>query len=409
VIQARTLILIATTTGLWSFGFGLGSQVVSHWLHALGQNDTVVGMSHSFYYFGLAVGACAVPWLTRRMGTTACAAVGMVASGVTLALFPWGGDQATWYVLRFINGWAGAMSLVPLETLVSRDSAPEHKTQNFASYGVALCVGGALGIALGMHWQRPGETHSFYLGAGGPIVGGIALSWFLRCAEVRANERANIPLGLRANFLSYGTAWCQGFLEGGLLAFLSLFLVARGFSADVSGIMMGAMMVGVIVFQVPVAWLADRMGKTPVLLACYFVVAAGLIGIPHLANELTMGIMLFVFGACTGAMYPLGLSRLSDNMPESGLARAYAWYLAIECVGSQLGAAAMGNARDLWGETAMFSVGLAAVLMVPLIWLMTRRSWSASPCPTPLASRPRQREEDGTAIASEVLQPQKTS
>ena len=57
-------------------------------------------------------------------------------------------------------------------------------------------------------------------------------------------------------------------------------------------------------------------------------------------------------------------------MPESGLPRAYAWYLAVECVGSQAGAAIMGRARDDWGETAMFGVGLAAVMGVLAVWLV---------------------------------------
>ena len=108
------------------------------------------------------------------------------------------------------------------------------------------------------------------------------------------------------------------------------------------------------------------------LLACYGVVALGLLAIPWLSNSILLAIGLFCFGACTGAMYPLGLSLLGDRMPESGLARAYAWYLAIECVGSQAGAAIMGKARDDWGEIAMFGVGLAAVVGVLALWLGMR-------------------------------------
>jgi MFS family permease len=154
-----------------------------------------------------------------------------------------------------------------------------------------------------------------------------------------------------------------------MLAFLSLFLIARGFSTEVAGILMGVTMIGVIAFQVPVAWLADRWGKTPMLLVCYAAVALGLLAIPWLSQALVLALGLFIFGACTGAMYPLGLSLLGDNMPEAALPRAYAWYLAIECVGSQAGAAAMGKARDQWGETAMFAVGFAALVVVLAAWL----------------------------------------
>jgi hypothetical protein len=67
-------------------------------------------------------------------------------------------------------------------------------------------------------------------------------------------------------------------------------------------------------------------------------------------------------------MYPLGLALLGDPASDAGLARRYAWYLAMECVGSQLGAAGMGRARDVWGEGAMFAVGFAAVSLVLAGW-----------------------------------------
>jgi MFS family permease len=371
-LNVRSMLLICGTTTAWAFSFGLGTQVVSLWLTALQESQTVIGLTHSFYYFGLAVASCAVPWMTRRLGTTGCAALGMIGAGITLAAFPWADGEAGWYLLRFLNGWAGAMSLVPLETVVSRDSRVEQKTQNFAYYGISLTVGGALGFGIGSYLFVPGHTLAFYLGGFTPIAGGLALlALFHRPARAETTT-ARTSLGWGRNFLSYGTAWCLGFLEGGMIVFLPLFLVSRGFSQESAGTMMSVTMLGVIFFQIPVSWLADRHGKRPMLLACYGVVALGLLTIPWLSNSILLALGLFCFGACSGAMYPLGLSLLSDRIPESGLARAYAWYLAIECVGSQAGAAIMGKARDEWGETAMFGVGLAAVVGVLAIWLGLR-------------------------------------
>jgi MFS family permease len=178
-----------------------------------------------------------------------------------------------------------------------------------------------------------------------------------------------VSLGLLRNFLSYGTAWCQGFLEGLMISFLSLYLEAVGYTKGIAGVFVGVATVGTILLVVPISWLGDRCGKTQVLLGCYGVTALGLLVIPWLTNAIGLGATLFVFGACAGAMYPLGLSLLTDRMPQSGLARAYAWYLAIECLGSVVGAAAVGKARDHLGEAAMFGVGLAAVAAVLVIWL----------------------------------------
>ena len=392
-LNTRSILVLGATSAGWAFSFGLGSQAASHWLHAQNVTDTVIGLSHSFYYFGLAVAACLVPFLTRRLGSAACAGLGMIVSGVTLLLFPHVDGEAAWYLLRFLNGCAGALSLVPMETIVSRDSEPDRKTLNFGIYGVSLTLGGALGIGVAPHVYAHGYPATFALGAGVPMVAGAALFvGALPRAGGIVREDAATPLGWRRNFLSYGTAWSQGFLEGGMLAFLALFLESRGLSAGAAGTLMSVTMIGVILFQVPVGWLADRFGKLPLLLGCYAVVASGLLAIPWLSNSLWLAAALFAFGACTGAMYPLGLSLLSDRVPNSGLARAYAWYLAVECVGSQAGAAAMGKARDLWGETSMFAVGFVAVASVLAMWLGLCVLQRRSLIPSLSLSEPRQRQ-----------------
>ena len=369
---AKALLLICVTSAAWAFSFGVGSQVVSHWLSRLRQNDAVIGWAHSFYYFGLAVAAFAVPRLARQIGYFRCGAIGMIGSGVTLAVFPWCEGELAWYLLRFLNGCAGALSLVPLETIVSRESPADKKTLNFGCYGVAITIGGALGIALGLEFfEHVSPVGSFYLGSGPTVWAGLIL---VIARDIHAETEAitKTPLGWTRNYLSYATAWYQGFLEGGMIAFLSLFLVSRGFSRDGAGILMSITTVGVIAFQLPVSMLADRFGKRPLLLGCYGVVALGLATIPWLSTAVWFGTVLFVFGACTGAMYPLGLSLLGDRTVESGLARAYAWYLAVECFGSQAGAAAMGGARKVWGEDAMFAVGLGAAGAVLVIGVSLR-------------------------------------
>ena len=375
-LDARSLLLICWTSGCWAFSFGLGTQVVSHWLQAQGASDTVIGLNHSFYYFGMAIGSFAAPWLTRRLELGGCARLGMIASGITLALFPWSDGVYVSCLLRFLNGWAAAMSVIPLETIVSRDSAVEEKTRNFGYYGAAMVLGGAVGMSISLHLYEAGVVFAFFLGGVVPAITGFILRPGMATpSDPAVTPSLRVPLGLLSNFLSYGTAWCQGFLEGLMISFLSLYLEAVGYTKPVAGMFVGLATIGAILLVVPISWLGDRCGKTQVLLGCYGMTALGLLVIPWFTDAIGLGSVLFVFGGCAGAMYPLGLSLLTDRMPESGLARAYAWYLAIECVGSLVGAAAVGKARDLWGETAMFPVGLSAVVLVIATWIGLQYHW----------------------------------
>src|SRR4029077_10267223 len=103
------------------------------------------------------------------------------------------------------------------------------------------------------------------------------------------------PLDLLPNFLSYGTAWCQGFLEGFTLAFLSLYLVNHlSYSPGVAGVFVGVATIGILLMVVPISWLGDRCGKTPVLLGCYAVSALGLVAVPLLSDPILLGGTLFI-------------------------------------------------------------------------------------------------------------------
>jgi MFS family permease len=372
----RILIICLASAG-WAFHFGVGTQAISHWLkNEQHLSDTVIGFNHSTYYLGLALSSLAVPWLMRRWSRI-CPPVGMILSGLTLALFPLDNSLAWWFGLRFLNGAAAGLSLIPLETLISRDSATQQRTRNFGFYAVALTLSGALGIWAGLELVTYWGSLAFFLGSIAPTVAGFALAaWLAWPVLSTARSSDAVPLVVHHKFLSFGTAWSQGFLEGGMIAFLSLYLMSRqgglSLSADAAGGLMAVLMVGVILFQVPVSWLADHLGKVPVLLCCYAVVVFGLIALPWLVPSLWLVGCLFLFGACSGALYPLGLSLLGEGMADHSLPRLYAWYMAIECFGSQLGAAAMGLGRDWWGESAMFTVGLAAILCVLVVWTILR-------------------------------------
>jgi MFS family permease len=154
-----------------------------------------------------------------------------------------------------------------------------------------------------------------------------------------------------------------------MIGFLALYLRDEiGMSLERVGWITGGIMIGVILFQVPVAWCADHLGRVRVLLGCYAVSIAGLCLLPFCGDSIWLVIWLFLVGACSGAFYPLGLALLGERLPESGLARANAWFLAINCLGSWMGPDIMGAVLDRYGTGALFFTALAAVLLVLAVW-----------------------------------------
>lgn len=349
----------------WALSFGLGSQFINLTLRAAGWTDFAIGLNTSTYYVGIALGSLLVPALVRNNGS-GCAGGGMLVSGLTLAAFPWLPGPLGWFGLRLLAGLAGAVSVVPLETALAATAPPGQRSRCFAWFAVAITLGGALGMGLGLPLFEIVPAGAFYLGAL-PTLAASLLLWIGLPAQRYRHHHELDALPWRDHALSLGTAWSQGFLEGGMLAFLAFYLLSQGLSSETAGLMMGTTLVGAILFQVPAGWLADRVGTKTVLLGCYAITALGLIIVPFCQPGLWLAWWLFLIGACSGAFYPLGLGLLGERLPAASLAGAYAVYMALECLGSIMGPVCMGRGREWWGEQAMFVVGLGAVLLVLVV------------------------------------------
>jgi MFS family permease len=363
----RGLLVICTASAAWAFAFGIGTQAANLWLADAGLDKDTIGLNAGTYYLGMAVAGLAIPALVRRWGV-GCIVVGMSLVALSVVLFPWVDAPVLWFLLRLLQGIGGALSLVPLEAQVSQVSLAQHRARNFAFYGVALTLAGAAGLDVGLHLYRPGTCLPFAVAGLSAVAGAVVALLMLPPVPVdNGSADKPMPLGLRRHFLSYGTALVQGFLEGGLLIFLPLYLLSLGLEQETAGNLLGAAMIGMILFQVPVGWLADRLGKVTVLLMCYGGVVLGLALLPACAPGAWLGAWLFVVGACSAALFPLGLSLLSEGLSGARLPQAYGRYLTLDCIGSVLGPVCMGQAWQWGGGPALFFCGVTAIALVLLL------------------------------------------
>jgi MFS family permease len=356
----------------WAFGFGLGAPLASLWLRDAGCSDTLIGLNTGVYYAGIAAAAGFVPALIRRWDRY-CPVLGMILSGATVAAFPWIASSPGWFALRLVNGIAAALTLIPLETRVNRDANPAERARNFGFYAFSIALGWALGNLVGLEMYSGHPGAAFMLGGTVSVLASLpVLCWPPWPIDKPEEHREQNSIELRRNLLSFGSAWSQGFLEGGMVAFMSVYLLFLGMSETRVGWLTSSIMLGVILFQVPVAWLADQLGRTRMLLACYLVTAGGLGFLQFCGDSSWLVLALFLVGACSGAFYPLGLAILGERVPGPLLARASAWFLGINCCGSLIGPIVTGAAMDRFGKAAMFGVGGAAVIGVLVLCICSR-------------------------------------
>lgn len=369
----RLLGLVSLASLGWAFSFGLGAPLASLLLQGAGCSSRTIGLNTSLYYLGVAAAAPLVPRLMRRRNR-ACAVAGMLLDAGTTAAFPLVAGAPAWHLLRFAGGVGTALSLIPMETLVNHNAPPERRARDFGVYAFCVALGIGLGSVVGLPLFPAWPRLAFALGGLVTLLA-AAPAWLGLAARHEAVGGPGSPISLppSAGVLSLGTAWAQGFLEGGTLTFLSIYLLSLGHSEAVVGGLMGGLFAGVLLAQLPLAWLADRLGRLRVVLACHAVVLAGLACVPWLRAPAPLAAWLFVLGASCGALYPLGLALLGERIPAEALARANAWYLACNCAGSLSGPLLIGVAIDAFGQRAQFFAGGCAVVAVLAAWLAVSR------------------------------------
>lgn len=367
----RDLLWLCVASAGWAFSFGLGAPLASLLLNDAGLSAKVVGFNTSVYYLGIALASVFVPWLMVR-ADRGCMVAGMFIDAITTALFPWTGSTVAWFLLRLAGGVASAMSLIPMETRVNHNAPPERRARDFGLYAFSVASGIGLGTLIGLHLYTSYPRLAFGLG-GAVTLAAAMIAWaFLPARGGPADfGQAASGLSLARERFSFGTAWAQGFLEGGTLTFLSIYLLGLGLADGVVSGLMGGLFLGVVLVQVPVAALADRLGRLRVVLACHLVLLVGLCCLPLCSHPTSLAPWLFTLGAACAALYPLGLALLGESVPPSAMARANAWYLASNCAGSLTGPVLIGLAIDLYGPKALFASGAAAVVLA--ICLASRR------------------------------------
>jgi len=360
----RTLRMLCLASAGWAFSFGLGAPLASLWLRDAGRSARIIGLNTSIYYLGVALAALAVPWLMRR-ASRACVVAGIATDALVTALFPWGESLPIWFALRLIGGIATALSLIPMETLVNHNAPPERRARDFGCYALSVALGVSLGSLIGLPLYPLAPRLVFALGGLVTLAAALVAWWGWPVHNRQLEEPSSDgPLSLRASSFSYGTAWVQGFLEGGLLTFLSIYLLGLGYTEGAVSVLLGGLLAGVILCQVPVAWLADRLGRQNVLLGVHLLLAAGLLVVRWCLGTASLSLCLFVLGIGCGALYPLGLALLGERVPPAGIARANACYLASNCLGSLCGPVLFGLTIDLYGQPSQFLVGAIAVIVV---------------------------------------------
>jgi MFS family permease len=367
----RRISLIAVLVHMLAVGVTIGvfvplsSLVLESW----GVETWLIGIVAAMPSVAIVVLMPLAPRLLGWVGAYPAMVLGCLISVVAILLMPLLPSVAAWIVLRFVAGAGLALPWLVGETWLNAAVLDRWRGRVLALYGASLFLGFAIGPQLlavtGTAGWRP-----FLLCAAALISALLPIVAVRRLAPRLVHEPTlRILSVLRLVPTATLAAFVAGLLEAACYTLLPLYGLRVGMSEVSSLHLLSIFLLGGIVLQVPVGWLADKLPRAWVLVGLGVVAMVAAALLPFTVSVFwLLAPATFVLGAALLGFYVVGLSILGQDCAPQNLAVANAAFIMLYELGSVAGPALAGVAMDLWQPhgliATIFVIALALALAV---------------------------------------------
>lgn len=374
-VAGRELLAVVATASLASVTISLGLPLLSLVLHRHGVDAWTIGLNTTAGALGSLVAAPLVDRMAQRIGAVRTMQMALALAAVSFLLFPLAIDLRLWAVWRMLLGAAGALLFVVSEAAINALAPPERRGRILALYATAFSLGYAAGPLLLALIGSEGVLPFL-------VACGTLLTAALPLARVRSIDRLLVAAGappsgpgagelVRRAALPLTGMLVYAALETGFFALLPVYLLARGRPEVQAALLLSVWIAGNIALQLPIGWMADRLGALRTLALA---TAAALVALVLLDPAVRTGWLawplLLLGGGVMGAFYTLSLTLIGERFEAQELMRANAAFVVSFQLGLLLGPAAVGLALQEAGPAA-FAWPLAAAVLVLLAAVLT--------------------------------------
>ena len=333
---------------------GVALPLVPLALEREGVDKLTIGIVSAAWAVGMLTFGTRIPQLAARFGAVP-AIIGSVVLGslITVAYTVTSGPVA-WFVLSFLHGVVGGVPWVISEIWMNVVVEESRRGRVMGIYAMLMALGMALGPlvlqVVGVYGAAP-----FLTCAALALIVCLPLLPFWKTAPA-------IEHHLDSGFASVVTlaplamlaAFACGLGEQVAFSFLPVYAVGAGVSAEIGALWLSIFVMGNIVLQWPIGWMADHFDRRAVLAGCSLA-SAVLVVILSILPATSLGVIavVLVWGGISFAIYPVGLALLGQRFNGGDIARANTAFSMIYIFGGLIGRPAVGAAMDTFGDPGL--------------------------------------------------------
>jgi MFS family permease len=378
--RRRSLTAAIACVSIYSITMGFSLPLISLILENRGVDRTVNGLLAATPSLAILMVTPFIPAWIARFGLRPFLLACIGGDLMLFLMLPVFDHLYSWFAIRFLMGATVAGLFVAGETWINELAEEASRGRTVGVYAMVVAGGFALGPMLlpvtGIDGWRPFLVGGAFVAlAALPLMGGKTVS---------PNFAADSPMTLMDFFVVAPTICAAvglaAFKDAAGMPLIPVYAVRQGVDQDVAALMLTALGVGALVLQVPIGWLADRVNRYGLLMAC---AAGGALGAASLPWAIHAGwvlwVALFFWGGVFSGVYTLALVILGERFRGTALATGNAAFGFFWGLGSLLGPAVAGGAMDLWDPQGLPATLCAVSLLFVGLALLRRFSAGGAP------------------------------
>jgi MFS family permease len=372
---------VAAITAIVAVGVAVSLMMplVSLTLASRGVSERTIGLVIAVYAGASLIAAPSTTRVASLLGTANAIAAFTVTAALLVPLV-WIVHPVAWLVpIMVVYGACISLCFTLSEYWITAATPPERRGFIVGIYATLLSIGFAIGpgtiVALGTTSAAP-----FLVGSGLLLLAAVP-ALLARDISPDFRDRPNLRFSTLLYAVPVATigAFVFAMGESGGFAFLPLWGGHLGYAAATSALLISAMTLGNVVFQIPLGMLADRMDRRLILLACAAIGTIGMAVAWVVADSLlALSAVLFIWGGATAGIYTVGLAHLASRFSGGDLAGANAAFVFCYALGMLVGPLAIGDAMER-APVAGLPLLLGSAFAVYFVIVAWRIVWRAAP------------------------------
>ncbi|MEC9329222.1 MAG: MFS transporter, partial [Pseudomonadota bacterium] len=350
--RIRCMIALVAALAVVAITSSLNWPILAEALRNRGYSESMIGINAAAQFAGIIVVALAAPRIIPALGFFKAIVFGLVIVSITLIALPTFRSFETWLVIRFVLGMGNSLLFTAGDTWINQVVDDKVRGRWMGIYVTAGMAGWAVGPILGAYL----DPETYWPFVWGLLAVVVAACFLLpaRKLDIKLNiGEQGVALGLAAVFLAAPTVQLSsamfGIVEGAMQSFAHLYtmdvLGAQFRQTGYAVIWVGA--VAAIFFQYPIGWLADKVNRNWLLIACVVTLMLSIILFPLLVEggrdawwepeALALWAVVSIWGGAMGGIFTVGITLLGERFRDVELVSANAVFSVLFGVGGLLG------------------------------------------------------------------------